>query len=344
VIHALESNADAQMFLDVHVWVSEGNTSTVRGTLLNNYVDTNEFATATAGLQIAQQTLSAVAAQVGDHIIVEIGYQAQNSTTSSRTGTVRYGGNDATDLTSGDTNTAHPGWVEFGTTITDAETRVDWQEKWYLGADTQNATSQVPAFRGAWTVTTSATVTAGDSLRTATPAATAGAMTLSTTATTQNLTRLLKQFVSPPLNAGMIPESLCRITGLTLENATDQDIVFCLYAYLMKANGDVRTVLLNLAADADADNEFPITTVTGRQSDEFAVAEATIVQDDRLVVEVGYKQLGTPAAAGNCTIRQGGTGADAQVGDTDTTKPTWINFAAVAAGAARRPSPVWVGL
>lgn len=337
-----ESNADANMVPHIHVWVSQGDTSTPRGVLLTDFVDTQEFATTDTGLQIPQQTLSSVSAQVGDRIVVEIGYQAQNTTATGRTGRVRHGGNDATDMSAGDTTTSHPGWCEFGTTIADAETRINWASKFYLGGSSEDATAIPPLTRGAWDVTTSVAETSADVLRTATPGVASSTMSLAMTTTTANTTRLLHHFVSAPLNAGTIPASTFHITGLTQENATDQDVVFCVHLYLMKQNGDVRATLVNLQADADADNEWPITTPTGRQSDGFAIASQAITQDDRLVLEVGGKQLGTPAANGNIQLRQGGTGSDAQIGDTDTTRPSHIG---VLPDATPRPQGViWVGI
>jgi hypothetical protein len=341
---SLETNADAQMVLHVHVWVTEGDTSVVRGTLLTDYIDTHELPTTEAGVAITQQTLSGVAASVGDRIVVEIGYQAQNTLTASRSGRVRHGGNAATDQSAGDTDSTHPGWCEFATTITDAEVRVDWQEKWYPGGNTQDSTIVPPLTRGAWTVTGSVSLALADALKTATPGVASAAIGLSTGATTQFLTRLLQYFVSPPLNAGTIPASTFMITGLALENAVDQDIVWCVYAYLMEPNGDVRAVLIDLGADADADNEWPITTAAGRTIDGIAVSSQAITQDDRLVLEVGGKQLGTPAAAGTITMRRGGTGADAQVGDTDTTKASWLIFQESVSASPRRPTPIFVGL
>lgn len=342
MVSAFESNADADMVYHVHLWVTQGDTSTPRGTLLTDYIDTgNEWPTTQAGLAMAQQTVASVAAQVGDRIVLELGYRAQNTTTSSRTGRISHGGNSATDLTAADTDTTHPAWIEFSHDIEDNETRIDWQQKWYPGGTADNETATPPAIRGAWTTTTSAGI---EALLPTTPGGSSAVLQLTAGGTDANRTRLLNRFVSGPLNAGTIPAGDERITGICLEAAADQDLVFCQHLYLMAKNGDVRATLLNLAADPDTDNEFPITTAAGRQSDLFAVAETTIEQDDRLVLELGFKQLGTPAASGNGTIRRGGAGADAQVGDTDTTKPTWITVGGEPVTAQRGARAVWVGL
>lgn len=338
-ISAFESNADADMVLHVHAWVAKGD-GTLRGTLLSDYVDTHELPTTEAGVAITQQTLSGVAASVGDFLVVEVGYRAQNTITTSRNGRVRHGGNDATDQTAGDTTTSHPGWCEFGTAIVDAETRVDWQQKWYLGTGSPGATAVPPATRGGWDVVTSVSTTAANALSTATPGVASGTISLTVGNTTAGTRRLLSRYVSPPLNAGTIPASTYHITGLVKENATDQDVVWAVHLYLMKRNGDVRATLLSLVADATTANEWP-TTEAGRQSDGFAIATQAISQDDRLVVEVGGKQLGTPAANGSIQVRHGGTGADAAAGDTDTTHPTW--FGIVPDATPRPGQAIWVG-
>src|SRR3989344_4462594 len=45
-----------------------------------------------------------VKALAGDRIVVEFGYQAQNTTTVTQTGTMNYGNTGATDLTDGSVN------------------------------------------------------------------------------------------------------------------------------------------------------------------------------------------------------------------------------------------------
>lgn len=71
---------------------------------------------ATATGQSLSGTATAVSCQPFDRIVVEVGYTSVNTSKTSYTGTAYYGGTDATDLTAGDTNTAHPAWVEFADT------------------------------------------------------------------------------------------------------------------------------------------------------------------------------------------------------------------------------------
>jgi hypothetical protein len=108
----LESAAGAAMFTHVHVYVTVGDTDVVRGTLLADGVGPLEWPTAQAAVG-ETYTLTGVAVQPGDHIVVELGYRANNTVTTSFTGTVRYGGT-AADLVAGGTNlNANSPWVEF---------------------------------------------------------------------------------------------------------------------------------------------------------------------------------------------------------------------------------------
>lgn len=115
-----ESNTDADMAYYVHAFVTQGDTDNLRGTLLANYNDlnTNEWGTTALGKALsAAATLTAVSALAGDRIVVEIGYRARNTTTSSRTGTLYYGGNGS-DLVSGGAATSGIGYIDFSDTFT----------------------------------------------------------------------------------------------------------------------------------------------------------------------------------------------------------------------------------
>lgn len=115
VFGALESNAAADFFTHVHIYATVGQSDTVRGTLLSDYVGSAEWPTTAAGLTDGTQTLAPVDLEVGDVVVVELGYRATNNVTTSRTGTINYGASASSpDLGSGDTAvTSRPGWVEF---------------------------------------------------------------------------------------------------------------------------------------------------------------------------------------------------------------------------------------
>lgn len=109
---------------------------TSRGTLISDYVEAAEFATSlnTGGRALAAvQTLSSLAVSAGDRIVVEIGYRATNSVSTSFTGTLAYGGTADEGVTEGDAgqlgnlngnNVAS--WIQFvsGITLTPPDVRV----------------------------------------------------------------------------------------------------------------------------------------------------------------------------------------------------------------------------
>lgn len=118
VFGALESNAAANDVVRLHMFVTVGNTDVVRGVLTSLALDgsvewpVTAFASEAAGVGAAG-TLTPVAVLPGDRIVLEIGFKAANTVTTSYTGTLYYGGT-ATDLTVNDQNvTTRPGWVEF---------------------------------------------------------------------------------------------------------------------------------------------------------------------------------------------------------------------------------------
>lgn len=119
----------------VHVYVTVGNTTAVRGTLVNNYVDNNAFPFSSVGgvvaVAITQQTVTNVNYQDGDRYVVEWGPVIVSSPTPSvsypptnqsflpiRTGVTgafpTY--TDLSDMTVGDTAARAP-WCEFSANL-----------------------------------------------------------------------------------------------------------------------------------------------------------------------------------------------------------------------------------
>ena len=120
-----ESAAAANMFFHWHVYVLAGDTDTVRGVLRDSAVNTTEWiSTSAVGRTGNGWDLDAVNVQAGDRLVVELGYRAQNTSTTSYTGTINYGSTGTTDLSLASPNvTTEPGWVEF----TDAE-GIFWED------------------------------------------------------------------------------------------------------------------------------------------------------------------------------------------------------------------------
>ncbi len=110
-----QSSSSSAMVVRAHIYVTVGDTDAVRGVLLNSYTGGTAFPLTAAGGGTAGISLpSSVDLQGGDRIVCEFGYQAQNASATTETGTLHYGGTGATDLVTGNTAvTTNPGWVEF---------------------------------------------------------------------------------------------------------------------------------------------------------------------------------------------------------------------------------------
>lgn len=115
-----ETSLSANFYYHVHVFVTQGDTDNVRGTLLSNYIGAAEWSADTGGpwgLAVTDQAISAVNAQTGDRVVIEVGYRAKNTSTSSFSGVVAYGGTSSTDLTDGALASSNPGWIEFSSDL-----------------------------------------------------------------------------------------------------------------------------------------------------------------------------------------------------------------------------------
>ncbi|MFC9505407.1 hypothetical protein [Streptomyces sp. NPDC057002] len=110
----MQSAAAAALVVRAHMYVTVGDSDTVRGTLLTDYTGGTAFPTTAAGGGTTGTAITSVALQAGDRLVVEFGYQAQNTSATSYTGTLYYGATGTTDMASGATAvTTNPGWVEF---------------------------------------------------------------------------------------------------------------------------------------------------------------------------------------------------------------------------------------
>lgn len=108
-----EDNASANFYYHVHAFVTSGDTNTVRGTLLSDYIGEVEWSTTALGLAVGAQAINSVNAKAGDRIVIEIGFCGKNTTYREFFGRIYYGGTNATDLTDGGNVTTYPGWFEF---------------------------------------------------------------------------------------------------------------------------------------------------------------------------------------------------------------------------------------
>jgi hypothetical protein len=98
-----QNSVNADFAIKLHLYATTGDIDTPRGTLLDNYAETtaNEFTSASFNIGrtlTAPQTLSSLAIQNGDRLVVEVGY-VRYSITTSYTGTLYYGTQDASGVT-----------------------------------------------------------------------------------------------------------------------------------------------------------------------------------------------------------------------------------------------------
>lgn len=136
VIAVLESAAAADMNWHLHVYVTQGDSDTPRGTLLTDYTEAlgvNEWPTVTPTFKAlnAAAALSSLAITAGDRMVVEIGYVSREAAATSRTGTLRYGTLSATMLTeladgapAGTDGTLKAGYLSFSVGLTEATTTI----------------------------------------------------------------------------------------------------------------------------------------------------------------------------------------------------------------------------
>lgn len=117
------NSADARYH--VHIWVTQGDSNTLRGTLLSDYIGSENWSAIDnrQGVRVNSVPLSSVSVQAGDRIVVEMGIRDEDTQIFHTVGVqIGYGGTSSTDLANADTNTTHPGWFEFtdpNTVLTD---------------------------------------------------------------------------------------------------------------------------------------------------------------------------------------------------------------------------------
>jgi hypothetical protein len=127
MIGVWESSSSADFNWKIHIYFTAGDTDTVRATLINNYTEgagVNEWGTDSSlnGKTLNANTsgnITASTVQNGDRLVVEIGFIARNSTTTSFTGNLRYGssvnGYPGDDLTSNANSTLGIGYIDTST-------------------------------------------------------------------------------------------------------------------------------------------------------------------------------------------------------------------------------------
>lgn len=121
VFGALELNGGVDKnYWSIHIWVTQGNTNSVRATLLSNYQEdiTNEFPNPAVGIGLQSGQSISGTWQDGDRIVVELGF-IQRSTTGG-TGQIYIRSKNANpDLTVGSSSvTTRTGFMSFSPDLT----------------------------------------------------------------------------------------------------------------------------------------------------------------------------------------------------------------------------------
>lgn len=116
-VHEFGATNDAAFH--VHIFITAGDSDTVRGTVLTDAILGTEWAlTTNTGKAISNVAATEVPFSAGDRVVIELGARDQNNVISNAIYTVTYGGTGGTDLTDGSTNTTNePGWIEFDISI-----------------------------------------------------------------------------------------------------------------------------------------------------------------------------------------------------------------------------------
>jgi hypothetical protein len=115
IVMAVQEGSTAQnAFTHVHAYVTVGDSDTVRGTLLSNDIGPTEWPTPAATISDSN-TINSVTLQVGDRVVIEVGYRISGTASSTDlSATMRYGGASAALTGAGDTNlTTRSPWVLF---------------------------------------------------------------------------------------------------------------------------------------------------------------------------------------------------------------------------------------
>lgn len=127
LLSVIENSAAANMCYHLYAYITTGDSDTVRGTIVSDYLEStaNEWGTevATSGRALSAAQAISLAISDGDRLVLEIGYTARNSVTNSYTGTLRYGSespNDLSalsDLTAGGDGTLGAGFISFSVDV-----------------------------------------------------------------------------------------------------------------------------------------------------------------------------------------------------------------------------------
>lgn len=297
-----ETDAAANMTCRIHIWLSTGDTDTVRATLLNQYIDSTEFAVDAANFSaivLSAVALSTQSATAGDRIVVEIGFSAANAVSTSYTGAMKFGGvvADADGTESGVTASFDVSpWIQFSGNLDFNATA------FYL---TNTASPATPsAQQASWDSSASSV----DKLMSTSPSGAKSSSTVTETSTSARKDENAR-FVSALLAAQTIGAVAFAATIAQAESSSSADAFTHLHLYVMKSDGTVRGTLLSNNTGA---TELS-TAVNRRQT--ATLTSQSVSDGDRLVLEVGTSFTNVSATSFNSPVNFGGTDSQAAVGE-----------------------------
>ena len=320
-----ETNAGADDILHLHIFVTAGDSDTVRGTLLADYVaNTTEFVVNASTFDVisgSSISLSSVSASAGDRIVVEVGYRSQSADATSYTGAFKYGGLTA-DATAGQTaitagSESAASWIEFDSDLTFTYSYL------YTSSDAGPVTPG--AIRGTWDETASF----DDYKLTQTPSGSRQTKTKSETVATNPYDMLAQRFVSDQLAAQTINADIV-IEGWAYESSASADMFNKFHLYVMKPDGTVRgTLLSNVIAGSE------LSSINQTRQEAAQTPSSVSAQDgDRLVLEVGNRSTNASTTNFTATYKAGGAASEMSAGmgiASETDSSGWLQFRQVLA-------------
>lgn len=188
-----------------------------------------------------------------------------------------------------------------------------------------------PAFDGAWEETTSADRLLAVTARSGTPMA--SKTHTQTTSTTSNRDHLLRQYVSAVLEAGQSISGTCKGILRVQESATGQNAMANVIARLWNGSsfltlyaGTAATTIQNEFATSLTNRRFPLAWAGAGQ----AITTQTARENDRIVLEFGFRSVETSATAFVGTGSFGDSaGTDCAEDETSTAANNpWFEFSA----------------
>lgn len=313
-----ENDANANMVQHLHVYVTTGDSDTPRGTLISDNIDTTEFlvhATNFDVIHLSGVSVSSVSASDGDRIVMELGYQAQNSVNTAFNASPKYGGavsdQGTADTGLTQTDTRCP-WIEFST---------DFQFTYtYLYLTSSSAPVTPGAIQGTW----DDTAAFDDFELGKTPAGARSTRTKTETTTTNPWDMLAQRFVSPELAAQTINADIQYQKG-QYESSGSADAFGKYHLYVMKPDGTVRGTLLSNIVGGTELSGLSLTAKEPAQTPTSVAAS----DGDRLVFETGTRFTNTVATSFNTTHKAGGANAEISDGmslTSDTDCCPWLQF------------------